>query len=118
MSQSDLPRAEFASMPRSALPVALTRTELPLTKEVAFWGVIRSASERISFNEYEKVINRFCCGTAQELTDLRRQYNLPFWRVDAYELLKSATDLFLRMRCGLGGELNWVEIAGRASAAL
>ena len=71
---------------------------------------IRNRSEAISFNRYQEFINRILCGTDSELGDDKgvftglRQGVAPIGmlsNVYAYELLKSATDAFLLMECGM-----------------
>jgi hypothetical protein len=124
MSQSsDLPDPKLASVPpRQTLPlpvpVTLERGDVPFTKEVALWAVIRSASESIGFKAYSHFIEELCCANDAGLAEIRKRFNLPFFRVDAYELLKAATDLFIRIRCGVHGTLRWDELAATASARL
>jgi hypothetical protein len=71
---------------------------------------IRNRSEAISFNRYQEFINRILCGTGSDLGDDSRvvtglrQGVAPIGmlsNVYAYELLKSATDAFLLMECGM-----------------
>jgi hypothetical protein len=107
-----------ASFPRQPLPITIQRGDVPLTKEVAFWGVIRSATQAVSFKEYHRYIAWVCGATSEEIAHVRNRFNLPFSRVETYELLKAATDLFLKMNCGVVGELDWAAIARSASAQL
>jgi len=123
MSESDLPQPTPASLPRQPqplpLPVTLERGGVPFTKEVAFWSIIRNASESISFKEYANYVGMVCGATRDELATVRSRFNLPFVRVEAYELLKAATDLFLKMRCGVHpSKLNWQELADKATIQL
>jgi hypothetical protein len=72
---------------------------------------IRNRSEAISFNRYQEFINRVLCGSPTEDTGDEgtvvsglRQGVPPIGmlsNVYAYELLKSATDAFLLMECGM-----------------
>lgn len=117
MSQSELPEPMQASFPKP-LPITIQRSDVPLTKEVAFWGVIRNATESIGFRHYQNHIKWVCGATPEEIAHVRTRFNLPFSRVESYELLKAATDLFLKMHCGVVGDLDWIEIARSAGAQL
>jgi hypothetical protein len=101
---------------RGPVPVNVTmrRPEPPNIDEDASLILdvaIRNRSEAISFNRYQEFINRVLCGKATELGDNSRvvaelrQARAPvtgmLLNVYAYELLKSATDAFLLMECGL-----------------
>lgn len=90
--------------------------------------VIRNRAEAISFNRYQEFINRVLCDTDSKLGDdtntvaaLRQgMKGVPpigmLSNVYAYELLKSATDAFLLMECGLvprTGSATSIVIEGR-----
>jgi hypothetical protein len=115
---TNLPPPTQASLPRAALPVTIQRGEVPFTNEVAFWGVIRAASEAISFKEYDRFLSTFCGATGEPIAALRNRFNLPFSRVEAYELLKAATELFLKLRCGISSAIQWDKLAATAAIQL
>lgn len=71
--------------------------------------VIRNRSDAISFNRYQEFINRVLCNntsTDDEISNFRQSMQAAppigmLSNVYAYELLKSATDAFLIMECGI-----------------
>lgn len=91
-----------AAMPRPQGPLAVTlqRSDLALTDDVAFWALIRRGTERLSFNNYLKFMDDVCGWDPERVNrDLRSRLRLPFARVELYELLKAATELFLVTSC-------------------
>jgi len=118
------------------LPVTVTlrRPEQPdITDDssLSLSAAIRNRSEAISFNRYNEFINRVLGGTAaleKDETDLRaglrdRQMDrqgLPplamMSNVYAYELLKSATDAFLLLECGMIPRRKGEKIVGTSIA--
>jgi hypothetical protein len=71
--------------------------------------VIRNRADAISFNRYQEFINRVLCNnssTDDEISNFRQSMQAAppigmLSNVYAYELLKSATDAFLIMECGI-----------------
>src|SRR4030095_5115226 len=104
--------------------VALSRPESVLTPDHAFWGAIRNRTEAISFDSYSLFINRVLCSESDvgyatcdkdkvdksvedigaptigdRKTDL---LDVPsIYGVDAYNLLKIATQAFLLFEAGV-----------------
>ncbi|HEX2094547.1 MAG TPA: hypothetical protein VHG28_19235 [Longimicrobiaceae bacterium] len=94
--------------------VTLRRAELENTEMGALWTAIAIHTEAISFASYDAFMTRILCVGASSAApasadpmeaDLRTQMNrlqrlchLP--GVDAYELLKTATETFLLLECG------------------
>ncbi|HEY3501000.1 MAG TPA: hypothetical protein VGK73_40180 [Polyangiaceae bacterium] len=103
-NKEQLPIGQRIPLPGRVVPVSLQRGEVPLTDEVAFWEVIRNASKRVSFPEFERYIDRVCGKDREEIRRLRERGRVPFTRVGTYELLKGATDAFLRVRTGVLGD--------------
>lgn len=84
--------------------VRLKRTVIEETPDQALWVATRNRMKAISFNHYKEFIDAVLCCTP----DLPRkkgpkdfETSLPFPGVDAYNLLKVATELFLMQECGL-----------------
>ncbi len=75
---------------------------MPVTDEVAFWELIYKTSDALSFGKYAVHIDSVCDGSMRNVP-IR---NLPFSRVEAYELLKTATDQFLLNNCGVLSPLS------------
>lgn len=101
------------------LPVTLKRTQVEATPDQALWVAIRNRARAISFPEYRKYVDSVMCGTDPEGRDRDNPMGpgrgasrpldrfLPFPGVDAYALLKAATEAFLMHECGIapgGGE--------------
>jgi hypothetical protein len=121
VDSSNMPPIERARMGQPEPPdpvfVSLQRPALPLTDEVAFWELIYKTSDALSFDKFEQHIKEVCDGSMRAVA-IR---NLPFSRVEAYELLKTATDQFLIKECGIlsptsSGE--WQDLADRAALQL
>ena len=105
------------------IQVALTRPDSVLTADHAFWGAIRNRTDAISFDNYSAFINRVLCSdtdvglancgdngetTVDEIgvpsigerrTDLLEVPSI--YGVDAYNLLKVATQAFLLFETGV-----------------
>ena len=94
---------------RNAVEVSLRRSVKPDTRDQALWVVIRNTTNAISFNRYKDFIDRVLCPadgtgfTAQERPEFERLRNktLPFPDVEAYRVLKVATEVFLLVHCGV-----------------
>jgi hypothetical protein len=110
--------------------VTLQRTEVPPTNDLALWVAIRNHGKLISFggiskgavgSGYQGFIDRvLCTGTPPidprdiklpeacgqppnvgALTTQSQQYPNPLFGMTAYELLKTATEVFLLLYCGV-----------------
>ncbi|MBI2883601.1 MAG: hypothetical protein HYY11_06825 [Candidatus Methylomirabilis oxyfera] len=88
------------------IQVSLKRSATPITYDLAFWVAIRNSTNQIGFNPYmEWMDDVMCC--IQDLPDKKLlkgrdfESRLPFPGVDAYNLLKVATEIFLMTNCGV-----------------
>jgi hypothetical protein len=90
---------------RGSGPVTLGRSAVAETKDVALWQGIRKASQDLSFAKYEAFMNAVMSGgkleEAQEkaMKQARRTRGSPFPGIDAYQLLKTATEVFVKLNC-------------------
>ena len=96
--------------PGQPTAVALQRTGRPRTEDVALWVIIRRTTEAISFENYDRFMELLLCtppslsppGSVETaFDDLRQRRFLPYNDVDAYRLLKVATEAFLMVNCGV-----------------
>jgi hypothetical protein len=101
----------------TSVSVAMQRTAKPRTEDQALWVVIRNSSEAISFANYDRFLEVVMCGQpppTQEERDtlgrLRPARALPFTDVEAYRLLKVATEVFLMVHCGVVIEFNQLNL--------
>ena len=86
------------------VPVALQRTGLLRTEDQAFWVAIRNSTAALSFERYQAFIDDIMCGRAGfpvGTKSLAQRRALPYPDVDAYRLLKIATEVFMMSRCGV-----------------
>jgi hypothetical protein len=107
--------------------VTMRRTATVPTPDLPLWVVIRRSTEALSFDRYRDFINLVLCGVdpeTKQLLDpgswktqvfgsrdnptvfemLRRRRFLPYNDVDAYRLLKVATEAFVLINCGVKSE--------------
>jgi hypothetical protein len=82
------------------------------TADQALWLVIRKATECISYNHDENFIDMVLCPeqqyhnsddeglTRQSVPAMRARRSLPNLDVEAYRLLKAATEAFVMTKCG------------------
>jgi len=92
-----------------AVSVALKRTKRELTEDVGLWVVIQGSAENLSYNNYNSFLDIVLCqpehmrpaGFSAALNDLKQKRYLPYTDVDAYRLLKVATEAFLMVNCGV-----------------
>lgn len=97
----------------SPVPVTLASSQIPPTADQVLWVAIRNRTRAISFNSYRDFIDRVLCGddptgagdANSTLLARRQQFGgLPIQGVAAYELLKTATQIFLLLECGAAVE--------------
>jgi hypothetical protein len=84
--------------------VQLRRSAVPPTPAQLLWVVIRNRT--IDFNQYMKFIDGVMCCTidlpkSPETKEGKLDLRLPFPGVRAYNLLKLATELYLKQECGV-----------------
>src|SRR5215218_4786885 len=97
--------------------VDIERRQSPDTEDIALWEVIRLSTEAISFSNYTAFMDYLFCGT--ELPEVLRgnagardriaelgdgAAPLPFPDIDAYKVLKAATEAFLLVNCDVALE--------------
>ncbi|NGO15371.1 8-amino-7-oxononanoate synthase [Streptomyces sp. HC44] len=92
--------------PGDPLQVHMRRTGTDPTDDQALWTVIRRSTDRLGFKPYADWINDIMCTDARPHVPAggRRDVgdrSLPFPGVDAYLLLKVATEVFLLANCGV-----------------
>ena len=104
--QTQLPVGAAAARSVSGdVSVTLGRTATAKTSDMPLWTVIRAATEAISFNNYKDFVDSFVCTnppgmpTANGVDCSTR--SLPFPGVDAYSLVKCASEVFLMTHCGV-----------------
>ena len=84
--------------------VQLRRSEVPPQHAQLLWVVIRNRT--IDFNQYKKFIDGVMCCTVElptktDTKESKLDLRLPFPGVRAYNLLKLATELYLKQECGV-----------------
>jgi hypothetical protein len=102
----------------SPLPVQLTRTHEDPTPDQLLWEVIKDRSQAIEFNVYKDFMDRVLLPGLSKKEEA--QGDAARWgalkgivdRVNAYEVLKTATELFLMAQCGLVPNLNSEKLKG------
>jgi hypothetical protein len=93
------------------LPVALSRSQSQETLDTVLSPVIRGSTGLLAFKEYAEFIDTVLCegpksnslsATARaELARMGRRRGTPFPGVDAYQLLKVATEVYVMLNCGV-----------------
>lgn len=90
------------------LPVTLMRTSSPTTPDEILWPIIRRSTDALSFGNYKRFIDLvFCSPPRREETTAKNwlETNLgarsPLGRMDIYQRLKLATEVFLIANCGI-----------------
>jgi hypothetical protein len=88
--------------------VTLSRTTSVPTRDQALWVAIRDRTRAISFGSYRSFINRVLCHESAKVLEnssmLERQLEElsdHAHGVGAYQVLKTATEVFLLMECGV-----------------
>lgn len=106
-----------ATGPRD-ISVTLKRAQDIATPDQLLWVVIRNRTNAISFNNYKKFIDHVMCGDIEDLkrrktrgdkeaaiesleVAIRSKTLDHFHGLDAYLLLKKATEVFLMQECGV-----------------
>lgn len=92
--------------------VSLHRSITPKTPDLALWVVIRNSTNALAFGNYETFLNGILCPTdpndrkKMPCTDafgqpLAHSRLMPFPDMDAYRILKVATECFEMVNCGV-----------------
>jgi hypothetical protein len=91
--------------------VGLRRTALPATNDLPLWVVIKKSTDALAFDNYNRFMDIVLCGktgggefaaSEREFSNLERKRFLPYNDVEAYRLLKAATEAFVMINCGVG----------------
>lgn len=95
-----------------AKPVTLKRTASEKTDDQGLWSEIKRRTRAINFERYSKFIQNLFCddkGVSAIFDDMKRRIGekpdsrLSIHAVDAYNILRLATEIFLLMKCGVVG---------------
>jgi hypothetical protein len=86
--------------------VSLKRSLTPLTEDLSLWVAIRNSTNTIGFKPYMTFMDEvMCCirnlPARQKIKGRDFELRLPFPGVEAYTLLKVATEVFLMTNCGV-----------------
>jgi hypothetical protein len=102
---------------RGSGPVTLGRTTVAETKDVSLWVNIRQSTDELFFPKYQEFIDEVMCvgPSSQELTQAEREALMktsgargtPFPGVDAYQMLKTATEVYVMLNCRVLDEYNF-----------
>jgi hypothetical protein len=91
--------------PLPPVNVRLAAPGIVHTHDEAFWGMIRDSTSAISFTRLVQFVDRAMCAPgsteSKEVHEKARSHALPFPQLDAYNLLKVATEVFLMKNCGV-----------------
>jgi hypothetical protein len=98
-------------------PVTLGRSTVGETKDVSLWVNIRQSTDELSFPKYQEFIDEVMCAgpSSLELTQAEREALMrtsgargtPFPGVDAYQMLKTATEVYVMLNCRVLDEYNF-----------
>jgi|tagenome__1003787_1003787.scaffolds.fasta_scaffold20990106_17 hypothetical protein len=97
------------------VPVTMTRAAEPPTSDAALWVAIRYSTNQLSFPNFVKFVDTIMCsngGTIDTVIDgylngqgclppLAQRRFTPFPNMDAYRVLKIATECFMMLNCGV-----------------
>ncbi len=99
---------------RGDLHVRLKRALVDGTPDQVLWVVIRNSTEALSFNNYNRFLELVVCGqrpkdseendaktSGQAKLGQLRKRALPFPDVEMYRVLKTATEAFMMVNCGV-----------------
>ena len=104
-AEEDFVVTRRAFSPGDMVNVTLNRAGLAPSSDQVFWSVIRGRTQAISFPTYKKYIEGVLSPNAKAAFDAGnrtgRDLCLPFPFVEAYEVLKIATEAFLMTECGV-----------------
>lgn len=99
------------------LPVVLERTSAAETIDTILSPVIRGSTGLLEFQKYSEFIDTVMCKGPQstalnsdertELARVARRRGTPFPGVDAYQLLKVATEVYVMLNCGVLADVKF-----------
>jgi hypothetical protein len=101
-----------SSHPPHAVEVTMSRTKVPRTKDEILWVVIRNSANSLGFNAYQDFMDGvfansgFDRAASHERRSVVKALELPgepflFSGLDAYRVLRIATEIFVMSRCGV-----------------
>ena len=94
----------------SSVPVQLQRSESSPSDDQAFWAAIRDRTAAIGFDAYEDFIETCLCQAPPEENSNgpcdAHPADLLHFGVDGYRRLRTATEAFLILHCGLVPEVS------------
>jgi hypothetical protein len=96
------------------MEVQLQRSQSNPSNDQALWVAIRNSTNAMNFDAYKEFIDHALCQSPNgELADLENHLTGPRsertglrFGVDAYQVLKAATEAFLILRCGIHSRLR------------
>lgn len=104
----NLPPGPVPISASSSIPVALQRSAAVPSDDQALWVAIRDRTAAISFDKYEQFVNDCLCdpgavggGPTENTCTTPSPDDLLHFGVDGYKRLRTFTEAFLIMRCGL-----------------
>lgn len=130
-------RSDIVIQPRLLAPgddvmVTMRRAEVPPTRDQALWAVIRNSTDRLGFANYSRFMDQVMCGlwagdadegdgprhlSPRERAEFRRvnrRMRLPFPNVEAYRVLKVATEVFMMLHCGIEPDFAAMDLAAES----
>lgn len=115
--KTDVPVIVHGGSPSSTEPprrveVSLGRTRVPSTPDQILWVVIRNSANSLGFDRYQDFMDGLFHKAAMapardkrmapaELLEMSWLDRFPFSSVDAYRVLKTATEYFVKSHCGV-----------------
>jgi hypothetical protein len=113
--------------PGDDVAVTMKRAQVPPTADQALWAVIRNSTNRLGFNNYSRFMDLVMCGPwgragddreplhlrergRREFHQVNQRMRLPFPNVEAYRLLKVATEVFMMLHCGVGPDFRDLDL--------
>lgn len=105
---------------RGSGPVTLGRFSVAETKDVMLWQGIRQATTDLAFSNYEAFIDNVMGGGKLDKTEeaafkkVRRGHSSPFPGIDEYQLLKTATEVFVKLHCHVLDDYDFTDPAAVA----
>jgi hypothetical protein len=100
-----------------SLPVVLNRSASQETGDTVLSPIIRGSTGLLGFTEYSEFVDTVMCegpasnslssAARSELARMGRRRGTPFPGVDAYQLLKVATEVYVMLNCGVLTDLTF-----------
>ncbi len=96
--------------------VTLSRSSAPVTRDVALWQAIRQGAESLSFEKYEKFLQNVVNDTLtpaqrRAFESARKGRGTPFVGITSYQMLKTATEVFVSLGCRVVDDPNYFDKA-------